>query len=145
MKKIYAEGEIVGGKLQLKNPAKFKADLGNLKGNVQVTVGKKERIRSLPQNAYYHGVVLKMIADEIGESDLWELHEALCLRFAPVPAGNGKYGKALLVRKHTSEMTTFEFEQYVEKVRLFAVSELGIVIPIPNELSEQVKVELKLE
>jgi hypothetical protein len=33
---------------------------------VEVTIGKQKRQRSYNQNAYYYGIVIKIIADEIG-------------------------------------------------------------------------------
>ena len=135
-KKIYADGEIVGGKLKLKDSARFVAELAGLKGEVRVTVGRKERIRSIPQNSYYWGVLVKMIADYIGEAELELVHEAIGLKFAGIPAGDGKAGRSLLIRKSTTDMTTLEFEEYLEKCRNFASLELGIRIPLPNEILE---------
>jgi hypothetical protein len=136
MNKIYADGEVIGGKLKLKNSAKFIADVAGLKGEVRITVGKKERPRSIPQNNYYWGVVIKMIADFVGENEPENIHEAMGLRFAGVPAGDGKLGRALLVRKSTSDMNTFEFEEYMEKIRNFAAMELQLTIPLPNEVQD---------
>lgn len=136
MKKVYADAKIVDGKLKLANAAKFIADLTSLKGDVRVTVGKKESPRSIPQNNYYWGVVVKLIAQDTGESEPEIIHEALGLKFASVPAGNGNKGRALMVRKSTTDMTTTEFEEYVDKCRNFAAMELGIRIPLPNEQFE---------
>lgn len=38
------------------------------------------------------------------------------------------------VPKSTAEVTTFEFEQYLEQIRAFAAQELRMGIPLPNEL-----------
>ena len=152
MKKIYAEGEIVEGRLKLKNPIKFKLDVSNIKGEVDITVGKRERTRSTGrkdqtgnQNGYYWSVVIKMICDYTGETEPMRIHDALKMKFLAEPVGDGKVGRTLMSPGSTAGLNTWDFEQYLEKVRYFAAMELNIAIPLPNELNEQLKVELGLK
>lgn len=122
----------VGDDLSLNflNVAKLKTHLLKLKGlTVEVTVERRRKIRSNEQNAYYHGVVLKLIADECGyrgEAELEGLHEELKRMFLP------KSGRLNIV-KSTASLSTVEFSEYIEKVRAWAAEELGIYIPDPNE------------
>lgn len=130
---VYAPAQVIDGKLKLANPEQFKAAIASLKGEVIVKVAKKERIRSLNQNSYYWGVIIKYLCDYTGETDPERIHDALKMKFWARPVGDGKLGRALLAPGSTTDMTTRDFEEYVEKCRNFAAQELGIVIPLPNE------------
>lgn len=133
MKPIYADGIITEGRLKLANPSQFKATIAHLKGEVRIKVFKKEKPRSLNQNSYYWGVVIKMICDSTGEMEPERVHDALKMKFWTIPVGDGRFGRALLTPGSTTDMSTVQFEEYVEKCRLFAAQELNITIPIPGE------------
>lgn len=123
----------VGEDLSLKylNIAAVKTHLLKLKGKtVQITIEERKKRRSNPQNAYYHGVVLKTIADFCGyrgEDEIAGIHEELKRKFLP------KVGNLNIV-KSTSSLNTEEFSAFVENVRGWAAEELGIYIPDPNEM-----------
>lgn len=143
MRKVYAEGDIIEGRLKLKNPIKFKLDVSHLNGEVDIEIGKRERIRSTGridqmgnQNGYYWGVIIKMICDYTGETEAMRVHDALKMKFLSEPVGNGVAGRALMSPGSTSTLNTWDFEQYLEKVRYFAAIELGLKIPLPNEVPE---------
>ena len=116
--------------LNLLNVAKLKNHLLKFRGKtVEVTVELRRKHRTNEQNAYYHGVVLKMIADECGyrgEAELEGLHEELKRMFLP------KNGRLNIV-KSTASLSTVEFSDYIEKVRAWAAEELSLYIPDPNE------------
>jgi hypothetical protein len=97
---------------------------------IYVTVGKvKERKqRSLEQNAYYHGVVLDILSDEIGY-DHDEMHDALRYKFLQYE--NVKGLKTIL---STTQLTTKEFEVFLSRIRRWAAMDMGIFIPKPNEV-----------
>lgn len=117
--------------LKYLNIAAVKTHLLKMKGKtVQITIEERKKRRSNPQNAYYHGVVLKMIADFCGyrgEDEITGIHEELKRKFLP------KIGNLSIV-KSTSSLNTEEFSSYVENVRMWAAEELGIYIPDPNEV-----------
>lgn len=123
----------VGEDLSLKylNIAAVKTHLLKMKGKtVQITIEERKKRRSNPQNAYYHGVVLKMIADFCGyrgEDEIAGIHEELKRKFLP------KIGN-LNITKSTSSLNTEEFSSFIENVRRWAAEELGIYIPDPNEV-----------
>ena len=86
--------------------------------------------RSNPQNAYYWGVVLPMIADELGY-DIDEIHDLMKLKFNK-QVRQGTRGEMALPGS-TTKLTTTEFEEYLERIRVWAITEFGIKIPLPNE------------
>jgi hypothetical protein len=92
-----------------------------------LTLKKHQKIRSNPQNAYYWGVVIKMIADHTGEHPN-RIHGVLADMFLKV---KGWLGKERV--KSTTELTTVEFEEYAESCRRWASIALDMYIPLPNE------------
>jgi hypothetical protein len=90
--------------------------------------------RSGQQNKYYWGVVIKTLSDETGFTPE-EMHDVLKWKFL-------KYSKVLPngeqveVTESTTDLDTKEFEDFMEQVRRFAITELDILIPLPNELLE---------
>ena len=128
MKRVVGFGEVIYGKLVLRNRSTFDAELSQMKGRVEVTVEKARSHRSLSQNAYYWGVVVKLISDYTGyEPD--EMHEVLKAQFNAGEFGEIRYGKS------TSKLSTLDFEAYLEQIKRWAVQELHVVIPDPNDAS----------
>lgn len=98
---------------------------------LQITVSNIKKDRSTNQNAYYWGVVLRMIAEETGYTPD-DMHEYFKLRFMPKNIIQIKSEKRE-VPFSTTKLQTNEFEMYLEQIRAFAAEELQIVIPLPNE------------
>lgn len=97
---------------------------------VAVRLSKPTIARSLNQNSYYWGVVLTTIATETGNSTE-DVHIAVKDMFLPrkfVKLGN----REINIRKTTVDLTTAEFTQYIEQIRVWASSELGLNLPEPN-------------
>ena len=119
--------------LKMLNPARWKTHLLRLKGlTVQVTCERRKKTRSATQNAYYWGVVIRMIADECGYNGKEEeegLHERLKEMFL------GRKGR-LGITQGTSELTTEQFGEYIERIKAWAAEELKIYIPEPGEMEE---------
>ncbi len=92
--------------------------------------------RSIDLNAYYWGVIVKMISDFTGHTQI-EVHEACKIRynFRHDFKYSKKTGKWKLVSKVDSSTAMFskEFMEYVMRVRADAEIELHITIPLPNE------------
>lgn len=126
---------VITDELELKmlHPAKWKTHLLRLKGKtVQVTCERRKKTRSSTQNAYYWGVVIRMIADEcgyIGKEDEEALHNRLKEMFL------GRKGR-LGITQGTSELTTEQFGEYIERIKAWAAEELKIYIPEPGEMEE---------
>lgn len=87
--------------------------------------------RSKSQNAYYWSVPLTILAESTGHTTE-EVHDAVKEMFLPrkfVKLGNHE----VQTHKSTTELDTDEFEKYLEQIRAWASTELGITIPLPNE------------
>lgn len=106
------------------------------KEGFECIVRKTKKKRSLNQNAYYHGVVVKIFAQESGYTAN-EMHQVLTSEFLRYERLDRTFVKS------TTELTTIEFEQYMENCRRLA-SEQGIYIPLPHELTEQMLHQLEV-
>lgn len=116
------------GKLHLLDRSKFLASLLALRNKtVEVEVRKYRRSRTIQQNKFYFGVVLPILADHTGYS-ADEMHDALKLKFLLDRERNDE----LPTVKSTTSLTTQEFIEYIEAIRLLA-AEMGVYIPEPNE------------
>jgi hypothetical protein len=123
-------GKVSRGVLLPEKPATFRNYLSSLEGKeVSIAVKKKSIVkpRSLNENNYYWGVVLALISATTGYEPE-EVHEALKHKFLRRP------GPKLDRILSTAGLDTIDFEKYLEKIRLWAATELEIVIPLPNEV-----------
>lgn len=92
--------------------------------------------RTLNANRYYHGVVLKVLSEEIGiknpDITAAQLHEVMKGKF------NEKVvivdGTPYEIGESTTKMTTESFKVYIEAIREWADATLGIWVPLPEEL-----------
>jgi len=99
---------------------------------VYIIFSKKKPPRTLLQNAYYHGVVVKMIADEIGD-DYVSVHEDLKAKFCPEVTMRDIEDGREYKDKSTTRLNTKEFGMYIERCRAFAASFYNINIPDPDQ------------
>ena len=120
-------GEVKNGQLFFENRERFDKYLGGLTGKVKVVVRKWRKNRSLNQNSYYWGVVIKILAEELGYTDE-QCHNALKWEFLRVE------GKRIPTIKSTALLTTLEFMDFIDKIQIWAAQELNINIPSPNEI-----------
>jgi len=87
--------------------------------------------RNIDVNAYYWGVVLKRISDDTGMNTL-ELHEYFKTLFNF--GYNWRKNEVIIEAGSTAGMDYIDFAEYVEKVRLYAELDLGIIIENQEEL-----------
>ena len=89
--------------------------------NCGFTIRKKltDRQRSNPQNKYFHGVLLPILAEYTGYDDS-EMKGVIKWKFGI---------------KSTAELSTAEFEKFMSDVRMWASRDLSCYIPEPNEES----------
>lgn len=100
---------------------------------VELKVNRGER--SLRQNSYYWGVVIKILSDYTGfEPD--EMHEDLKNRFLKYYKVIKATGEERELAKSTSNLSTEEFEAYLDMIRRWAMIEHDVYIPLPNEYAE---------
>ena len=86
--------------------------------------------RSNKQNDYYWGVVLRLISYESGytSEQAHELFRKAFLKSDEVSMGNIHNE----VPRSTTELSTNEFNEYIEKIKQFATEFYSLVIPDPR-------------
>jgi hypothetical protein len=98
---------------------------------------ENKRKRSLPQNAYFHGPVLDLVKDVLrecgwnwiktkGDAKKWLKNE-----FLKVEMLNEKTGELMPIVRDTHELTTLEFNEFLEDIARW-LGELGIELPPPG-------------
>jgi hypothetical protein len=92
--------------------------------------------RSLNQNRYYWGVVVDLFAQNTGYTKE-ESHQELASLFLAYEAHGKRFARS------TTTLTTLEFEQYTEKCRMWMQENLGIHVPLPNEVTEEFLMQMK--
>jgi hypothetical protein len=104
-----------------------KIDFSSLEGKpVVIKIEEWKPYRSQNQNRYLWGVVYAEISSFTGMS-VEEVHEGMKHLF--LVDRENKIPKV----KSTTELTTKQFIEFVDKVREFAIFNLGIQIPEPND------------
>lgn len=103
-------------------------------GPVVVTIARQKSKRSIHANAYYWGVVVKMISDETGQ-DTESVHEFLkrevnAQHVEMVNKATGEVYEAW-VGGSTADLNVGDFFSFVERARAWAGQFLGLEIPDP--------------
>ncbi len=91
--------------------------------------------RSGNQNRFYWGCVIKLLSDHTGFTPD-EMHETLRAKFLKYQKPMPPNGYMATVIQSTTDLDTKEFEEYIEEIRRFAIQELDVEIPTPNEYLE---------
>ena len=107
------------------------------KFGILVTISLKKQKRSIEQNGYYWGIVINMIAEEMGHTPD-EVHQILAKMFLKIKEVEID-GVIYAITKSTTKLKTDEMEEYLEKCRRYASINSHIVIPLPNETIEVVE------
>ena len=119
---------IKSGKVIFNNVKLFNDYISTFEGkDVEVIVRKFKKERSNQQNKYYWGVVISLLCETTGYFDE-EMHDALKMMFLRDDT------RKIPTLRSTANLTTVEFEEYLEKIRIWAVQELNCIIPLPNEV-----------
>lgn len=96
----------------------------------QITVKPFKKKRSLHQNALYWKW-LGIIAVETG-NDPDDLHEIFKQQFL-IPVEVEFAGEVTSLRRSTTKLNTQDMSAYMDKVNAFAASQLGIILPLPDD------------
>lgn len=111
---------------------------GWLKGlegsDVDVIVRRHTRRRTADQNRYWWGVAVPLIAQELG----YDKHEHEAVHYALVSKCFGvTQDKTLgeLPKVRSSHLTTAQFSELMEWAVRWAATELGMQLPLPNEVA----------
>ena len=121
------QGTIKAGKLTLNNKQQFELFVGSLNGKkVEIVVRPVRKSRTIQQNRYYFGVVLKVISDHTGH-DPEDLHNHFKYHFLKKRIGK------LTTFYSTTELDKLQFGEYLDKIIRFAGERLDITIPSPED------------
>ena len=106
-------------------------ELGN---DYIVDVKKQRNNRSTMQNNYYWACIVQPLASELGYFPD-EMHDCLKIKFSSewqsIEINERQVG--LQVVNSSARMNTKEFEVYADQIRIWALTELGIRLMLPNE------------
>ena len=106
-------------------------ELGN---DYIVEVKKQRNNRSNMQNSYYWKCIVQGLAEELGYFPD-EMHDILKVKFASewqsIEINDKTIG--LQVVKSSATLDTKAFEIYADQIRIWAMTELGIRLMLPNE------------
>ncbi len=130
-------GEVKDGKFKMSDSdfERYWKWLLSHSGKYQFIIKKVFKKRSLPQNNWYWGVILPMIADEMGEENHDEVHAILRSKFlSKTKVIKGKNGELeeVKITGRTHKLSTHLFSIYVEKCRKFGAEFYGLNIPDPD-------------
>ena len=128
LKGIVSNGSIV---LDEKDKIRQEKWLQSLNGKrVEMIIKPFRAKRTIPQNAYYWGVVLKTISKETGYTpeELHEFFKRIYLK-KEIVIGGKTYETSISTRK----LKTDQFSEYIEKIKGFVFLKLDLVIPEAEE------------
>lgn len=108
------------------------------RGEYSVTIVRKRKTRTNPQNAYLWGIVYAGVLFGLRDAgweitDTEQVHEWCKQKFAAREVINRDTGEVLSLPRSTVAMNTAEFQTYVDQIRAFALEYLNVQIPAPNE------------
>ena len=108
--------------------------LKELENNYLVDVKKQRNNRSNMQNNYYWACIVQPLASELGYFPD-EMHDTLKVKFASewqsIDINDKQIG--LQTVNSTARMNSKEFEVYADQIRIWALTELGVRLMLPNE------------
>lgn len=102
----------------------------------QVTVEPWKKPRTLSQNALmwkWHGEVVKAVSDHTG-ADADDIHDFFKKKF--LTPRIVEIGGEAVERYTTTTLNTVEMSQYMDRIYAFVTSELGILLPLPEEMHQ---------
>ena len=110
---------------------------------IELTIQRKRKRRSLMQNAYYYGVIIPIVCKGLNNAGYkvgtCETHEFLKSMFNRKDLVNEATGEILQTVGSTAAMSTVDMMDYFESITQWTAEYLNIEIPAPNE---QIKLEL---
>lgn len=140
MKTFIGSGIVEKGQLKIRNRKRFEDEFKGWRDcNVTITIERSHATRSHAQNAWYFGVILKMISDETGYTQQ-ELHEFFKTKFnaktiAIVDQKTGEVTSEQVIGQTTTTLNKLQFGEFCESVRHWAAEQLGLDIPDPKGIA----------
>lgn len=127
---IWRARRIAGNRLiKFQFEERFREYLRSFKegAELEIIVRRRSKIRTLPQNRYYWGVIVEMLASHCGYDTKEEMHESLKHEFLSYKhAVSG-----LTVTLSTTSLSTVAFRNYCDQIQRWSATFLGLVIPDP--------------
>lgn len=99
---------------------------------LEVIIRRPSSQRSVLQNNYYWGVVIKLLSEYTGFTKD-EMHEVLRQKFWGTKELDLD-GELIIIPKSTTEFSTRIFEERLEDIRIWAKIDLDVDIPLPNKV-----------
>jgi len=62
------------------------------------------------------------------------MHEVCKLKFLPYDRANRATGEIQTFGGSSKELNTAQYEEYLDKIRIWAINDLDCLIPLPNEV-----------
>lgn len=118
----------IKAKIIIQNKDMFDTYLQTLPEEVQITVSKIKKDRSLPQNAYLWSGVYPPLAEHLGYTNE-EMHEICKSKFNFEMIHVGK--DEVRVVKSTAGLNTISFNKYISDIVIWASLEFGVIITEP--------------
>lgn len=124
-------GEVNSGKLRIYSKESFDKEIASLDGKkIVLELKVRRKIRSTGkitekgnQNGYFYGVMLPIIAEWMGCFPE-EAKAAVEVQFCRI-GGTDRFPIVKPIKKHN----TLEFEELMEKIRIFFLTEFNVNIP----------------
>lgn len=139
MKDLKYFGKVDDGKLTIFQRNDMVSDLQNLgSGFVEILIRLAGK-RSSPQNRYYWGAMIPIVKEalkKVGiEMSKEQTHELLKYKFLKREFITSD-GDILQSIGSTTELSTKEFNEYIESIQIWSAEYLNVNIPDPNEQTE---------
>ncbi|MHA1720093.1 MAG: hypothetical protein ACTSXK_11270 [Promethearchaeota archaeon] len=125
---------VKNGKMKIEDMEGFKKTLSKFEGkDGWLLLQSNYRQRTLPENRYLFGVVIKILKDtpEFSGWDSIEVYRWLEWKFL------NDYPKEIHEWVSIKNLSTVDFEELMTRIREWGAIELGIYIPEPNEVDIQ--------
>lgn len=117
-----------GGKLQLRDREGLDRFVSGLEGKeVELAIRLRRRRRSDSANAYFHGVVCKLISEHLGY-ELEEVKELLKSMFLKIERDGRSFCRP------TSSLDSKAMWEFIDRCIRWAAIELNLVIPDPRRV-----------
>jgi len=123
----------MAGRVQLHAKSAFSAYLSRLKNKpIELIIREKRPVRSRNANAYWWGVVIPLIAEELGylTHEHEAVHDAVVRKIAGLRPGSDP---KLEIRVSTHDMDKEDFGALIEQTVIWAATDLGVIIPDPTQ------------
>lgn len=100
---------------------------------VEIVIKPYKPRRSNPQNRYYHGVIIPILADHFGYTHD-EMHDAIKWEFLKKEEDEESEEIKPTTVGSTAKLDTDQFNQLLERIKQWAASEYKVFIPDPMDV-----------